>query len=324
MLNGRLYRAAFLPFLLALAVAAFALGSQPMPRTHDARARRIPGRTGVRGSADPRAALPERRPGSPGDDGLARYVAGALPGPGQHRRRRVHGARAPHRRADDRRRAAPRDRRRRAPGLDARVADPDRRPPRRRQAGLACRDVRDGCAARARPCVRRPGDEAHHRARLHERRQRRRRGRADPALGPRSGGRPRPVRRRDRAGRPRRREPAQADRRALLRRPGLGAARTHADRLGRDRARIGLGSGRAEHARPARPPRLPHGGGGTGRAERAGIAGCARAGERRTRAGAFRAHRRQPPRRARPRRAERGGRARRRPRPADRPCRPGS
>ncbi len=74
MLNGRLYRAAFLPFLFALAVAAFALGSQPMPRTTTLAPDAFEGSRAFSEAQTLAKRFAERRPGSPGDNGLARYV----------------------------------------------------------------------------------------------------------------------------------------------------------------------------------------------------------------------------------------------------------
>jgi hypothetical protein len=82
MLNGRSYRAAFLPFLLALAVAAFALGGRPLPRTSTLAPDAFEGQRAFAETQALAKRFPERRPGSPGDNGLARYVATALRGLG--------------------------------------------------------------------------------------------------------------------------------------------------------------------------------------------------------------------------------------------------
>jgi len=82
MLNGRLYRAAFLPFLLALAVAAFALGSRPMPRTTTLAPDAFGGERAFAEAQSLAQRFGERRPGSPGDNGLARYVTSAFRGLG--------------------------------------------------------------------------------------------------------------------------------------------------------------------------------------------------------------------------------------------------
>ncbi|HXB14966.1 MAG TPA: hypothetical protein VNV44_04395 [Solirubrobacteraceae bacterium] len=78
MLNGRLYRAAFLPFVLAVAVAAFALGSQPAPRTTTLAPDAFEGQRAFAETQSLAARFPDRRPGSPGDNHLASYVAGTL------------------------------------------------------------------------------------------------------------------------------------------------------------------------------------------------------------------------------------------------------
>jgi hypothetical protein len=82
MLNGRLYRAAFLPFLVALAVAAFALGGQPMPLTTTLAPDAFEGTRAFSEAQSLAQRFGERRPGSPGDNGLARYVAGTFRGLG--------------------------------------------------------------------------------------------------------------------------------------------------------------------------------------------------------------------------------------------------
>jgi hypothetical protein len=82
MLNGRLYRAAFLPFLFALAVAAFALGSQPMPRTTTLAPDAFEGERAFSEARSLSQRYAERRPGSQGDNGLARYVADTFRGLG--------------------------------------------------------------------------------------------------------------------------------------------------------------------------------------------------------------------------------------------------
>lgn len=82
MLNGRLYRAAFLPFLFALAVAAFALGSQPMPRGTTLAPDAFKGEQAYAEAQSLARRYPERRPGSRGDVALARYVAGTFRGLG--------------------------------------------------------------------------------------------------------------------------------------------------------------------------------------------------------------------------------------------------
>jgi hypothetical protein len=82
MLNGRLYRAAFVPLVFALAIAAFSLTGRPRPLT----ARLAPDAfQGERALSELKAlatAYPERRPGSRGDEQLAARVARTLEGLG--------------------------------------------------------------------------------------------------------------------------------------------------------------------------------------------------------------------------------------------------
>ena len=174
----------------------------------------------------------------------------------RRRRRGLLGARPAQRRADDRRQAPAHHRHRRTPGLDQRDADRDRRAPRRGGARQRGRAVGHRGAARARARVRRARDQAHDRARLDERRQRRR-GRRRRAVAR--------ARRRTRARRARRRDRASATSRAPPRAGrwcvpfsdgyGLGAPAAAAHGRRRGAARVGLGPGRAERARPARAPR---------------------------------------------------------------------
>jgi hypothetical protein len=82
MLNGRLYRAAFLPFLFALAVAAFALGSRPTPVTTTLAPDAFEGARAYGELQVLAARFPERRPGGTGDEALASYVASTLRGLG--------------------------------------------------------------------------------------------------------------------------------------------------------------------------------------------------------------------------------------------------
>ena len=82
MLNGRLYRVAFLPFLLALAIAAFSLGSRPLPLTSTLAPDAFEGAPAFAELKGLAAEFPRRRPGSAGDQRLARYVAQKLEGLG--------------------------------------------------------------------------------------------------------------------------------------------------------------------------------------------------------------------------------------------------
>jgi hypothetical protein len=78
MLNGRLYRAAFVPFALALGVAAFSLGSRPAPLTSTLAPDAFEGAHAYAELQSLARSFPRRRAGSAGDEGLARYVAGEL------------------------------------------------------------------------------------------------------------------------------------------------------------------------------------------------------------------------------------------------------
>jgi hypothetical protein len=82
MLNGRLYRAAFVPFLFALAIAAFSLGSRPLPLTSTLAPDAFEGAPAYAELLSLAAKFPQRRPGSAGDQKLARYVAQKLEGLG--------------------------------------------------------------------------------------------------------------------------------------------------------------------------------------------------------------------------------------------------
>jgi hypothetical protein len=82
MLNGRLYRAAFVPFLFVLAIAAFSLGARPAPLASTLAPDAFEGAPAFAELGSMAARFPHRRPGSPGDQALARYVASALEGLG--------------------------------------------------------------------------------------------------------------------------------------------------------------------------------------------------------------------------------------------------
>jgi hypothetical protein len=82
MLNARLYRAALVPFVFALAIAAFSLTGRPLPLGSSLAPDAF---QGARALADLRslaASFPERRPGSVGDEQLAQRIAGTLQGLG--------------------------------------------------------------------------------------------------------------------------------------------------------------------------------------------------------------------------------------------------
>jgi hypothetical protein len=82
MLNGRLYRAAFLPFLFALAIAAFSLTGRPAALTSTLAPDAFEGARAFSGLQAIAARYPSRRPGGPGDQALAGYVARTLEGLG--------------------------------------------------------------------------------------------------------------------------------------------------------------------------------------------------------------------------------------------------
>ncbi|MHB8531515.1 MAG: zinc-binding metallopeptidase family protein [Solirubrobacteraceae bacterium] len=78
MLNGRLYRAAFLPFLIALAVAAFSLTGRPQPLGSTLAPDAFEGAPAMADLHELAARYPQRRPGSPADDRLAADIAGRI------------------------------------------------------------------------------------------------------------------------------------------------------------------------------------------------------------------------------------------------------
>ena len=86
MLDSRLYRAAFLPAVIALFVGAFSLTDRPRAATtpvagdafDTSRAFGTPRQPPRDSLLELAAAFPDRRPGSPGDDALATRVAAAL------------------------------------------------------------------------------------------------------------------------------------------------------------------------------------------------------------------------------------------------------
>jgi hypothetical protein len=82
MLNGRLYRVAFVPFLFALAIAAFSLGSRPQPYTSTLAPDAFEGAPAFAELQRLARDFPRRRPGSHGDEALGRYVAQKLEGLG--------------------------------------------------------------------------------------------------------------------------------------------------------------------------------------------------------------------------------------------------
>jgi hypothetical protein len=82
MLNWRLYRATFVPFLVALAVAAFSLGARPQPLTSTLAPDAFNGALAFAELKSLAAEFPDRRPGSAGDQRLAARVAQTLEGLG--------------------------------------------------------------------------------------------------------------------------------------------------------------------------------------------------------------------------------------------------
>jgi hypothetical protein len=77
-LNGRIYRAAFLPLLFALAIAAFSLANRPVPVSSDLAPDAFAGARAFAELQRLAARFPDRRPGSSGDRELAAYVAAQL------------------------------------------------------------------------------------------------------------------------------------------------------------------------------------------------------------------------------------------------------
>jgi Peptidase family M28 len=82
MLDGRLYRAAFVPLLFALVLAAFSLTDRPTPLSSQLAPDALDGGHAFATLQTLLAEFPDRRPGSPGDQRLARYVAQTLSGLG--------------------------------------------------------------------------------------------------------------------------------------------------------------------------------------------------------------------------------------------------
>jgi len=82
MFNGRLYRAAFVPFLFALAVAAFSLGGRPTPLSSTLAPDAFEGSRAFAELNSLAGAFPDRRPGSQGDDALAARIGRTLGGLG--------------------------------------------------------------------------------------------------------------------------------------------------------------------------------------------------------------------------------------------------
>jgi hypothetical protein len=81
-LNARLYRAALVPFLLALAVAAFSLQARPLPATSTLAPDAFQGARAFAQLTSLSAAFPQRRPGSAADERLALQIERTLQGLG--------------------------------------------------------------------------------------------------------------------------------------------------------------------------------------------------------------------------------------------------
>src|ERR1700727_470454 len=82
MLNGRLYRAAFLPFALALALAAFSLTGSPGPLRSTLAPDAFEGSRAFAEIGSLAREFPDRSPGGDGDRGLAARVTAQLRGLG--------------------------------------------------------------------------------------------------------------------------------------------------------------------------------------------------------------------------------------------------
>src|SRR3954453_16648899 len=78
MLDLRVYRAAFVPALLAFVITAFSLGSPPRAATTTLAPDAFQGSRAFGSLSRLAAAFPDRRPGGPGDAALARSVAAQM------------------------------------------------------------------------------------------------------------------------------------------------------------------------------------------------------------------------------------------------------
>ena len=81
-LNGRIYRAAFLPLLFALAIAGFSLSDRPAPLSSNLAPDAFDGARAFAELQRLAAQFPDRHPGSPGDQQLASAIVGELRGLG--------------------------------------------------------------------------------------------------------------------------------------------------------------------------------------------------------------------------------------------------
>jgi hypothetical protein len=82
MLNGRIYRAAFAPLAIALAIAAFSLTPRATPLTSTLAPDAFDGQQALSEAKQLAAEFPERRPGNVGDERLAQRVASTIEGLG--------------------------------------------------------------------------------------------------------------------------------------------------------------------------------------------------------------------------------------------------
>jgi hypothetical protein len=82
MLNWRLYRVAFVPFVFALAIAAFSLTARPLPLTSTLAPDAFNGAQTLAEANALAREFPDRAPGSSGDEQSARHIAGMLEGLG--------------------------------------------------------------------------------------------------------------------------------------------------------------------------------------------------------------------------------------------------
>lgn len=80
MLNGRIYRAAFVPLLFALAIAGFSLRPPARPLSSTLAPDAFDGPSAFAELQGLAAQYPQRRPGSQGDEALAMHIARALQG----------------------------------------------------------------------------------------------------------------------------------------------------------------------------------------------------------------------------------------------------
>ena len=78
MLNWRLYRVALVPFVFALAIAAFSLTARPLPLTSTLAPDAFNGAQALAEAKSLAQQFPNRTPGSTGDEESARYIAATL------------------------------------------------------------------------------------------------------------------------------------------------------------------------------------------------------------------------------------------------------